>query len=106
VKPEDIALYIALACNVIQLLSWWSSAQKKRYASELDFAAIKEGQRALSDQVKHLENQIESHEAQTYRRAKEIESHIINELKEMKSVTNALIVKMTGDSVLKLSGER
>ena len=98
-KAEQLALYLALICNAIQLVSWWNTSQKKRYASELDFVSIKEGQRAILDQIKHLEKQIESDEIQTYRRSKEIESHLIDELKEVKGVTNALIVKMTGNSI-------
>ncbi|MCL1466040.1 hypothetical protein [Argonema galeatum] len=98
-RAEEIALYLALICNAIQLVSWWNTSQRKRYASELDFVSIKEGQRTILEQVKHLEKQIESHEIQAYRRAKDIESHLIDELKEVKAITNALIVKMTGDSI-------
>ena len=98
-KVEEIALYLALACNAIQLISWWDASQKKRYASELDFMSIKEGQRTILDQVKLLEKQVESDEIQAYRRSKEIESHLIDELKEVKGIINALIVKTTGDSI-------
>lgn len=106
VRPETIALYLALACNAIQIISWWNTSQKKRYASELDFASIKEGQRTILGAIQQLEKEINNHQQTIYRGMKDTESHIVDESKELKGIINALVVRMSGDSISDILSRR
>lgn len=103
---ETIALIIALSLNVLQLVSKWDESQKKRYASEQEFQTILSSLKNTLRQAERNEHLLEDIKQDYYRLIKDVESKIVGELKEQKSLVNALIVKLTGDSISAVLGNR
>ena len=107
---DHIVLFASLLTNIIGILVWYNTSQKKKFAAEQDFKSIKDTNREIL-RILESSRQGQIEVAQQIRDKLDItlnsftresniaQNTIVGNLKELEMIINVLIIKLTDSSI-------